>query len=83
MLMEEISCEGCPVYNETGKLGCGGTPYEKWWKYQDQHGFTRTEKSLRVFNSISKIYATEFFKFLIDLKEKFEKDLVLEEKERL
>jgi hypothetical protein len=28
-------CEGCPVFEKTGKQGCSSTPYEDWAAHQD------------------------------------------------
>jgi len=32
-IKSENTCSGCPVFGETSKMECGGTPYTKWRKH--------------------------------------------------
>ena len=38
-LFYPINCRGCPVYVNTGKVHCQGTPYDEWERLvHDEHG---------------------------------------------
>jgi len=30
---EGWDCNGCPIYEDTGRIYCEGTPYADWWNY--------------------------------------------------
>lgn len=59
-------CSGCPVSNLTGMIGCIGTPYNSWIRYQEEHDGGWVTK---VFNVESARLAQAELDFLISLRE--------------
>lgn len=75
-------CEGCPVKEKTGRLGCQDTPWEEWHNHHVMnHGFDpKSQMELRVECPECKKLALKELKFLESLKEEKVKEFDYQDK---